>query len=314
MVRLPLVFLRWKVELREQLETIWENRWCGVALAGTFTIAVACLFYWVPPPGISVAVMGAVAAIMAARTKATGAEKATWMLIISALLVIEIAAINKERYFARLNEDIRVTQEQRKFREIARDIRDAATKTTQQLDATMAKENEVLGTTQQVADLSKKNLENITGGKSFAIVTPQVWSGIVPIPLSIYNYGNDTLTGVTVSIYGKTEWNNPRGFFDAPTINVGTLHAGEMKLLKESITPDINSEFNENGLNIDRFQIHIAAQNFTVVEYLDFRQGKKLPWTFRYLVTRQFIKSGHGKTINFGYETMSKTKDWMGEN
>ena len=37
----------------------------------------------------------AVMSVMAARTKATGAEKAAWMLIISAQLVIEVAAIKK---------------------------------------------------------------------------------------------------------------------------------------------------------------------------------------------------------------------------
>ncbi len=97
MVRLHLLFLRWKVELRERLEAIWENRWFGIAITSAFTIGAGYLVFAVPSPGVCVAVMGVAAAFMAARTKATGAEKATWMLIISTFLVTEVLAIRKDR-------------------------------------------------------------------------------------------------------------------------------------------------------------------------------------------------------------------------
>ena len=68
-----------------------------------------------------------------------------------------------------------------------------------------------------------------------------------------------------------------RGFYEAPGADVGTLHPGEMKLLKQTITPTSASGFKEDGLAVDRFQVNISAQNFTVVEYLDFKQGKRIP-------------------------------------
>jgi len=155
----------------------------------------------------------------------------------------------------------------------------------------------------------------VTGGESFAIVTPQVWSGLVPIPLSIRNYGKQTLTGVTVSIYGQHEFdilNNPRNFYEAPLINVGTLYAGELRLLKETITP-VESGLKEGDAKVSQYQLHITAQNFTAVEYLWFKRGKRIPWDFKYQVTRQFVKSQTKKETKFGYEVLAKT-EWTGEN
>src|ERR1700683_4090842 len=107
MVRLRLLELRLKMKSRAWLEAMWKGRWCGIVLTGAATITCAFLFYFVPPPGVSVAVMGVTAAIMTARIKPTGPEKAAWMLIISALLVIEVSAIKEERFFNGRTETIR---------------------------------------------------------------------------------------------------------------------------------------------------------------------------------------------------------------
>ncbi|MGB2604396.1 MAG: hypothetical protein WBC78_12435 [Candidatus Sulfotelmatobacter sp.] len=97
MASLRLVLLRWKIEVRAWLEGIWESRWSGIALTGMATLVCAVLSWWIPSPGVSVAFMGVAAAMMTARTKATGTEKAVWMLIISTLLVSEVLAIRKDR-------------------------------------------------------------------------------------------------------------------------------------------------------------------------------------------------------------------------
>jgi hypothetical protein len=270
-------------------------------------LVVGCVFsfqWWPVIPTVALGFLSVVAVVMTVRAdRFSHGERVVYVLIAFALFAVEMKAIYAERD--------QHDEEQAELRRRESETR----KRESESFATLIEEGHGLfQSIQHVDTLAQESLENITGGKSFAAVTPQVWSGMVPIPLSIYNYGKQTLTGVTVNIYGKEEWDRPRGFFDAPTINVGTLHAGEMKLLKESITPSADRGFNDNGLKVDRFQIHIAAQNFTVVEYLDFRQGKKIPWTFRYQVTRQFVKSRHGKTTNFGYEIMANVKDWLGEN
>ncbi len=262
--------------------------------------AFALYWHWhLPAPNKAVLALASVAALMVL-AEMRPIHKAVYFFLIVALVFTENRAIDKDRRDFAENEAGRREQENAQFQKIADGLSSSIQLNQQQFAETKSG--------------IERSIATVTGGKSFAIVTPQVWSGMVPIPLSIYNYGNQTLTGVTVNIYGKEEWNKPRGLFEAPTINVGTLHAGEMKLLKESITPSPDSGFSDNGLKVDRFQIHIAAQNFTVVEYLDFRQGKKIPWTFRYVVTRQFVKSRRSKTTNFGYETMANAKNWMGEN
>jgi len=317
---LSLVLLRWN-EFQERLESVWKNRWCGVVLTAVIGAVMTYLFYSVPAPGVSVAFMGGAAAIMAARIEPTGAEKAAWMVIISGFLVIEISAINNERFLARVHEGQRVAEEQRKFAELRNDIRDAATKTTHQLDATMVKENEVLGKTQQVAGLAKQSLENMTGGESFAIVTPQVWSALVPIPLTIRNYGKQTLTGVTVTIRDPAAWdffNHPYSMYQAQAsaLSVGTLHAGEIKTLTRAITP--STEGNGAGIlgegenKVVQYQLDISAQNFTVTEYLTFKKGQHVPWDFRYLVELQYVKSKTPNETKFGYKKLAET-DWRGE-
>jgi hypothetical protein len=305
--------------LKSSLEAIWEGRWCGIALTGAATIACAFLFYVVPPPGVSVAVMGVTAAIMAARTKATGAEKAAWMLIISSLLVIEVLAIQKDR---KLHDDEMASlfgqgvsiknQAETKFGELGGALQ-------RQIDTS----NSILDKTKSVLNLSKQNLQNITGGDSFAVVTPQVWSGLTPIPLTIYNYGKQTLVGVTVTIRDREAWDfvrNPYSMYqaEASAINVGTLHAGEIKTLIRTITPSVEDKgagiLGEGDEKVCQYQLDISAQNFTVTEYLTFKKGKQLPWVFKYIVTRQFVKSRVKDTTNFGYKTMAETKKWMGEN
>ena len=161
--------------------------------------------------------------------------------------------------------------------------------------------------------MAEENLENITGGDSFAIITPQVWLGLVPIPLSIRNNGKQTLTGITVRILDSKSWDldNPRSFYESQIIDVGTLHAGELRLLKESLTP-IESELRDGNVKVVQYQISISAQNFTAEEHLLFKRGMKLPWVFRYNVTRQFVTSQTKDKTTFGYKVLANT-EWTGE-
>jgi hypothetical protein len=187
MARLGLALLRWKIEGHAWLEQVWENRWCGIALTAIGAAGCLSCVLWVPAPGVSVAIMGLAAALMAARTKATGAEKAAWMLIISTLLVTEVLAIHKDRelhdeqiaLLFKQGENIK-GQAETKFGELGGKLEG-------EIDTGKA----ILDKTNSVMKLSEQNLQNITGGDSFAVVTPQVWNGLVPIPLTIYNYGAD---------------------------------------------------------------------------------------------------------------------------
>src|SRR5205814_5911959 len=72
MLSINLQLLRWKLQVQGKLESMWENRWAGVALTSVGAVFAVYLEFSVPPPGVSIAAMGVAAAFMAGRTKATG--------------------------------------------------------------------------------------------------------------------------------------------------------------------------------------------------------------------------------------------------
>ena len=173
-------------------------------------------------------------------------------------------------------------------------------------------QHELLGQGSRIAHLAEESLENITGGESFAVIAPQVHSGLVPIPLIIRNWGKQTLTGVTVVIRDRLAWDffrNPYSMYqaEASALFVGTLHKEEIKTLNKTLDP--STQDCEKGCV---YQIEISAQNFTVTENLVFKKGKKVPWDYMYTVDRRYIKSQNPKETKFGYKILAKA-DWTGD-
>jgi hypothetical protein len=283
--------------------------------AGFQIVSFSFLIWWfrtTPPPGFAVAALAIAATIMAVRAlRFTRIEEIAWILIAFAFFGIEIRAITQDRdqhdkYEAKTRNDAN-----KHFEDILRNAQ-------QQFSATMRETETVLKTTESVGTLAQKNLESVTGGKSYAIVTPQAFSGLVPIPLTIRNFGAQTLTGVTVTIRGPEAWdaiknpNNPYSMFraEADRIDVGTLHAGEIKVLARTITPTISDASKDQ---VAVYDLDIAAQNFTAEEHLLFKHGKRIPWVFQYTVMRQFIKSQSKDKTTFNYKILAKTSRWYGE-
>ena len=95
-------------------------------------------------------------------------------------------------------------------------------------------------------------------------------------------------------------------------ISVGTLHPGELRLLREKLTPIDHGLKAEDGVPADVFDLDIAAQNFTAEEHLIFKRGTRIPWVFRYQVTQQYVKSRRGDTTTFGYKVLANQKEWLG--
>jgi hypothetical protein len=254
-------------------------------------------------PTVAIGFLGVVAAIMTVRAdRFTPVERGMYVLLAFALFIVEMKAVYRDR-----------DEHDKQQAELQASEREARRMEEKSFAALLTEGRNLLGKTQEVETLTKMNLLNITGGESYALVTPQVWSGVVPIPLSIYNYGKQTLTGVTVVIRGRQNWdlNNPQRMYDLPTLNVGTLHAGELRLLKAAITP-VEGEMKDDNDKVDFYDLDIAAQNFTVTEHLMFKRGKHVPWDFMYQATRQFVTS-HTKTkTTFGYKIVATTK-WMGD-
>jgi hypothetical protein len=194
--------------LKSFMEAIWESRWCGIVLTGGATIACALLFYSVPAPGVSVAVMGGVAAMMAARTRATGVEKATWMLIISALLVIEVAAIKKERILNEQADKLRTEEERKHFTAIGTGIEQTIGQGQRQFNQTLEIEKNNLART--LGGLNE-TVKAATGGDGFCFVllTPAGYDGNVNNISTVVPKGKYPLTNVNALVTDNdmlTQW------------------------------------------------------------------------------------------------------------
>ncbi len=251
-----------------------------------------------PVPTVAIGFLGVVAAIMTVRADHFhNGERAVWILISFALFIVEMRAVYQDR-----DEHDRQQVELRKREDETR-------KAEQDSFAALLREGKDLFTaTKQIEGLAHKNLENVTGGQSFAYLTPQTQFGTVPIPLTIYNYGHETLTGVVIRIYTRANFDvdNPARLFDEPEASIGTLAPSEVVPLKVAITPSPDQS------GIDVYQIDISAQNFSVKQYLWFRRGKRLPWAYKTQVIRTFVRARVKNTTYFGH-TVLANRDWSND-
>jgi hypothetical protein len=87
--------VRPKPSLGHQAEHIWKT-WQASLFLGIMCGAAALWAIWrIPSPGVSIAILGGVAAIMSLRPEARLAEKAGWLVIVTVLLVAEVESIKR---------------------------------------------------------------------------------------------------------------------------------------------------------------------------------------------------------------------------
>jgi hypothetical protein len=136
----------------------------------------------------------------------------------------------------------------------------------------------------EAANLSKDNLENVLGKDSYAWITPQIFgiSANSAIPLTIHNYGNHALTGVSIKIadqeaFEERTFDSDRAlndYFFGPQVQIGTIAGGATEPIPQVISKLIFGEKKQRT-----FAIYINAQNGEVDEYIAFRlsQNPKQP-------------------------------------
>ncbi len=240
----------------------------------------------------------------------TTAEKVIWIAIVFALFGIETRSVLKDREeFAtryseqRIREEAARTEEHRAFADV------------------LEKSKQLLGRAGTIQNLTAQNLEQITGGASYAVVQPAL---LGPpgrdIPLVIENHGPDILTGVTVAVYDTGVW--MWGTHDSimrsveNRIAVGTLHPKERLVLNKQINPEQFMRIDPgleppNKVPIYRLFIMVAAQNFTANEYLDFKRDANGKWNYMYKIYRPFL--GRKMRHKNGYvepDQMLEEVDW----
>ncbi len=308
MANLRLVLLRWKMESRAWLEAVWDGRWFGIALT-SICVAVCIYLQWnIPGPGVSVAVMGVAAALMTARAKASGAEKAVWMLIITSLLLSEVLAIRKDRrehddQLARiLSEEVQARGESKiKFGEIGEGINNQSRLSVKQFEDTVTRQSRQFSATMAI---EKKNIDQITGGDSFAIV----------IPNTTDSKANSLPLAVTMCLTCEESINASVYIVPNPLPNSGVGN----QIFQGQINP--HSMFSLGNVDVSRdkenvFKITVFARNKPTFELLKVRFNvEKQHWEFSIGVIRE-EKGGHfNPKTNMAegqeFKVLMKDTDW----
>lgn len=270
MLRADLLVLRWAVKVREMSEQVWEHKRVGFVLVLAGAVLSAYWLFRIPAPGYSVTVMGVAAALMAARTKATGYEKAGWMLLMFALLFVELRAIRKDRLGSEAKQAQAEKDLKQNFSDIGEGIKVSIAESDRNFAATMGKTNQVL--------------ENITGGDSFAYVSPQNFSGDRFAGV-VWNNGEQALSGLTLTIAHTSEpdWG---GAFFRP-IFIGTIGPHEYAPIPTFIfQPKADEKTGQ-----DSYWIMLSAQNGTASQSLWFRRDRNNPanWAYSFQVSKQIL-------------------------
>jgi hypothetical protein len=112
-------------------------------------IATATLVYWcwhIPSPGYAIGALAFLAAVMSLNDKMLRWEKAIWMLLIGASLILEFYAIHEERVNTANAEAHRTAQEHQQFQIIADGFKKTIENSDRQFAATESHFNETLNT------------------------------------------------------------------------------------------------------------------------------------------------------------------------
>ena len=140
------------------------NRW-GL-YSQTIFILVCWGWWWImyTPPGLAIAALGAAAVIMTVRANYyTRTEQVIWIIIAFVLFGAEANSIYEDRVKNDKTEREAIQRQQAEFEGVL-------TQSQKQFEATMRDSEAILGQTRTINELSKENLNTMTGGETFAYV------------------------------------------------------------------------------------------------------------------------------------------------
>ena len=237
---------------------------------------VGAVYWWrhLPVPGFAIGALAVLAAVMSVHGDMRPWQKAVWMLLIGAFLVLEFRAIDKDRAEYTAAEKVRRTEEREQFQDIANGINASIKQGAAQFDATISG--------------MKGLLSEETGGNSyiyfdiggpagpFEMQIPGVRKGYVEADATPHFVGTFPLHNVFV-------W--PTCLSELPSVDYGTVFPGELGRPHEGIRLQFDPKFPEKDL----FCIfHINTSNGSYSQVVKFvKRGNKWTWASR------FEKYGH---------------------
>ena len=269
---------------------------------------------WHLSVGVGIGILGFLGVVVPLVREHIGRrEKAIWTALLAILLLLELRSIHLDQIQHDRELAFAACEQLHSFQKLAGTLDSTAAASKAQYESTIGQVNGVLGKTQTIAGIAEQNLENVTGGKSFGFVVPQVAGEAVPIPLLVWNSGDQILSGVNITIANTTHDPNWGNAFFAP-IYIGTIgphgHAPVPGIY--AITPRPEPKSGQ-----DNYWIEISAQNGTVEQSLLFRRGtkKNVPWAYSYFITKHEVAKNATKAMSKGTQYMKPllTRGWSDE-
>ena len=190
-----------------KIEQFWnENRVLAWILPLSGLGLVLWALYWPQSPGVSIGLLALAAGVMSIRPAMHPAEKTVWVIVLVAFAILEVHAI----HIGDQKSQATIEEQKKAFSDIGDGIKNSVAANKGQYDSTISHVDGVLKTTQDVARLSKTNLNTLTGGESFGYVVPRYsrsFADVIPqlnppqsLPIMLMNGGGEQLSGVSVSI------------------------------------------------------------------------------------------------------------------
>jgi hypothetical protein len=269
---------------------------------------------WYPPVGTFIALVAVIAfifpVIYEAKHEVKLQNKLLWTAIVAVLVLFEIRSTIYDRREHDLEQTIARCEQLNNFRGIAAELEGDIKKNQDHFDSTMDEEKGILATAKRVGELSKSNLENITGGDSFAYAVPSTTRGDGS-SLILHNDGDQVLTGLSVVIeYAKTDCTIAANshcyqLFDrgmmAP-IDMGTLGPHDRKPVPQMI------QFDRGG--VGHYNIRVYAQNGQAIEQIWLRRSTThYGYAYRFNVIRTIQGKPRKGDFKLKAETFRTLKD-----
>jgi hypothetical protein len=221
-------------------------------------------------------------------------ERAVWIVALTICLFSELWSIRWDQIERNREQEHADCEQLHNFEGIAEQLETTRQKMDQNLAETrqaerMAKDN--LRDTRRTEDMAKTNLAELSGEGSHPCIVPDemAMAGDM-VPFSIWNRGENVLTGVEVSITNMKQYQVGRAIGNLGSISVGTLPPEWPKTL-----PAIQPVVDWGG--IAHYEAQIWTQNGVYDEAIQFKPAVKgsRKWAERYWLDKQIVFKGPTK-------------------
>ena len=139
---------------------------------------MACMFHnlwaWHPPVGVYIGILGFLGVLVALTrdpTKIGSREKAAWLFVMFALLLLELKSVYKDRNEHDQQQKEARQRENDSFQTIADGINRTIITSEQQFEATTADMKELMHSASHIAATAKQSLDQITGNHQFCYLS-----------------------------------------------------------------------------------------------------------------------------------------------